>query len=227
MTLYLDAARGAARWVATVDVGDPFLYAGRAGIVIFQLDLFEATGDTTYRDAADQGGRSLVDALVRSGRESPCGLYDGVAGLGFAFGELAVRVNPDYRDALSHATGILESRAMHAGRGVLWNDNTDVFGGASGIGLLLLYAARALGEPRLLELAIDAGAGLVDGGHFRRSAMPNFSHGAAGVAYFLATLFRETRDLRFKTAALAGADRLLAIADTRDDRCVIRHHEPG
>jgi lantibiotic modifying enzyme len=115
---------------------------------------------------------------------------------------------------------------------VLWNNSADVFGadvfgGAAGIGLVLLRAARALGDPALLDLAADAGVGLIDGGHFRVARLPNFSHGAAGVSYFLATLFRDTRDVRFKAAALAGAESLLAVADTRDAGCLVHHHVPG
>ena len=87
--------------------------------------------------------------------------------------------------------------------------------------------AATLGDPALLDLAVDAGVGLIDGGHFRSARMPNFSRGVAGVAYFLATLFRETRDPRFKAAALFGAERLLAMADTSGGGCAIHHHEPG
>ena len=227
MTVYLEAACDAARWVSAADVDGPYLYSGASGIVIFHLELYEATGDPAFRDAADAGGRRLLDALETIDAQSPCGLYDGAAGLAFAFGELAERVDPEYRSALARVTGRLQSRARRVGRGVLWNDSADVFGGTSGIGLLLLYAARGLGDPALADLAIDAGVGLVDGGHFRPAGMVNFSHGAAGVSYFLATLFRETRDVRFKSAAVAGAERLLAMADTTDGGCVIRHHEPG
>jgi len=215
--MYLDAARDAARWIATRPVADATLYYGRAGIVLFQLELHDATGDSSYRDAADAGRSALVDALD----DQACGLYDGIAGIGFALGALGDQ------EGLARAAAQLRKRARRIGRGVLWSDSVDVFGGVAGIGLALVHAARTLGDPALLDLAIRAGVGLIDGGHFRPGRMPNFSHGASGVSYFLATLFRETRDLRFKTAALAGAEHLLAIADTSNRGFRIYHHTPG
>ena len=56
--------------------------------------------------------------------------------------------------------------------------------------------------------------------------LPNFSHGTAGVAYFLATLYQATKDRAFLDAALAGASYLKAIAKTDGDVCLIFHHEP-
>jgi lantibiotic modifying enzyme len=56
--------------------------------------------------------------------------------------------------------------------------------------------------------------------------MPNFSHGTAGVAYFLASLYAETRQKEFLDAALSGAKYLLAVANTEGDGCLVFHHEP-
>jgi lantibiotic modifying enzyme len=214
---FLEPAKEAARWIAAQPVSDVSLYSGRAGIVVFLVELADATGDTAHRSAAE----AVADSLLDDADGQPSGLYDGVAGLAFA---LEV-VNDGER--LSRAAAMLRSRAQRAGRGVLWSDSADIFGGAAGIGLVLLRAARALPDADLLDLAAAAGIGLIDGNHHRAAGMPNFSHGAAGVSYFLATLFRETRDIRFKAAALLGAESLLAIADTRDGGCLIHHQAPG
>jgi len=56
--------------------------------------------------------------------------------------------------------------------------------------------------------------------------MPNFSHGTAGIAYFLATLYRTTNDQRFLDGALSGARYLLAIAKTEGDICLVQHDQP-
>jgi lantibiotic modifying enzyme len=56
--------------------------------------------------------------------------------------------------------------------------------------------------------------------------MPNFSHGTAGVAYYLATLHRETGRQEFLDTALAGARYLQSIATTEGDTCLIFHDEP-
>ena len=56
--------------------------------------------------------------------------------------------------------------------------------------------------------------------------MPNFSHGTAGVAYFLATLYEQTKCRPFLNAAKSGAKYLQAVAKTDDDTCLIFHDEP-
>ena len=56
---------------------------------------------------------------------------------------------------------------------------------------------------------------------------PNFSHGTAGVAYFLATLYQRTRDQAFLDGALAGATYLDAVATKRDGTRAIFHVSGG
>src|SRR5207253_5943577 len=51
-------------------------------------------------------------------------------------------------------------------------------------------------------------------------------HGTAGNAYFLASLYLETKDRAFLEAALAGASYLKAVAKTQGDVCLVFHHEP-
>jgi lantibiotic modifying enzyme len=56
--------------------------------------------------------------------------------------------------------------------------------------------------------------------------MPNFSHGTAGIAYFLATLSAETGEQAFLDHAIAGAKYLQSVAKTDGDMCLIFHNEP-
>ena len=56
--------------------------------------------------------------------------------------------------------------------------------------------------------------------------MPNFSHGTAGVAYFLATLHQRTGERAFLDAALGGARHLRSIA-VRDGAGFKVHHHDG
>jgi lantibiotic modifying enzyme len=56
--------------------------------------------------------------------------------------------------------------------------------------------------------------------------MPNFSHGTAGIAYFLASVFEATKDRRYLEGALAGARYLQAIAKTEGNICLIPHNQP-
>src|SRR6185503_5672864 len=113
-----------------------------------------------------------------------------------------------------------------------------IISGSAGIGLFLLYAADALDLPDARTLATRAGRRLLERGRDEAGGrkwpmdgtaaqlLPNFSHGTAGVAYFLATLYQATKDRAFLDAALAGASYLKAIAKTEVDVCLIFHHEP-
>jgi len=95
-----------------------------------------------------------------------------------------------------------------------------------------------LKEPAFRELAtqdayrlIELGLTEKNGTKWRMSPsfarlMPNFSHGTAGIAYFFATLYTETRRPEFLEAALAGAKYLRAVAKTDNDVCLIFHNEP-
>lgn len=53
--------------------------------------------------------------------------------------------------------------------------------------------------------------------------MPNFCHGTAGVAYFLATLYQATGRKEFLRAALGGAKYLISIANVTDRYFLIYH----
>jgi lantibiotic modifying enzyme len=132
---------------------------------------------------------------------------------------------------------MLIERANRAGEGAEWNDVTDVVGGSAGIGLTLLETGRRLGTAHAVETAQQAGDRLLELGWpaeggltwmmsptFPRN-MPNFSHGTAGVAYFLARLHEATGDRRFLDGAIAGARYLRAIAVSHGKGCVIRHHD--
>src|SRR6185437_2003843 len=108
--------------------------------------------------------------------------------------------------------------------------------GSSGTGLFLLWAADHLHAPGARQLAARAGDHLIAIAQPKPGAglmwmmaptfpreMPNFSHGTAGVSYFLATLYQATGQKKFLNAALAGADYLLSIADINGRYCMIYH----
>ena len=227
------------RWPANpAEPGSPeaSLYAGSSGVVLFLLALHDETGNERYLDDARSGADALVADL--DSIEDP-GLYSGLAGVGFTLLEVhRATGEPRYREAAASCVRRLRALAREAGDGLEWNATTDVNAGGAGIGLFLLQAARVLDDPGALEVAGDAGERLIelarveprglswamDPSFPRR--MPNFSHGTAGVAYFLARLHEETGDERFLAAARAGARYLLDVADTHQDVCRIFHHEP-
>src|SRR5262249_3652756 len=132
----------------------------------------------------------------------------------------------------------VEHEGNSIGKGAEWNETTDVISGGAGIGLFLLYAARELNQPAYRAVAVKAGERLLELGRKERVGvkwamspafsrlMPNFSHGTAGIAYFLATLYQETGRREFLEAAFAGAQYLQSVAKTEGDACLIFHNEP-
>lgn len=84
--------------------------------------------------------------------------------------------------------------------------------------------AFRVGE-RLTEQAEDTG----NGSKWAMNASaplryPNFSHGTAGVCYFLTRLFEETAEPRFLGAAVEGGQYLASLAGSSG---LVFHHEPG
>ena len=250
---YLETALSAARWIqATADYSnhgkvwraDPrdaqsineTLYSGTPGIVLFFIEAYKATGDQALLREARDGADHLLAVFVQ---EKESGLYEGIAGIGFALTETfkATR-NEKYRRGASQCAALLAVRATKVGKGIEWNDATDVISGGAGIGLFLLYAARELNEPSFRDLAIQDARRLIELGRPEKSGlkwamtptferlMPNFSHGTAGIAYFLATLYQETKTREFLDAALEGARYLQAVAKTDGGVCLIFHNEP-
>jgi lantibiotic modifying enzyme len=252
-TSYRDAALEAARWIrgsaaqsapGTVWPSDPrdsksvseSLYSGTPGVILFFLEAHRSTGDQSFLNDARAGADHLLAVLPN---EKESGLYEGVAGIGFALTETYKATGDSkYRQGAVRCAHLLGERPKKAGKGIEWSETTDIIAGGAGIGLFLLYAARELKEPELRELAIQDAYRLIElgipepkGMKWRMSPsfarlMPNFSHGTAGIAYFLATLYQETRKREFLDAALAGATYLKAVARTENDVCLIFHNEP-
>ncbi len=250
---YLEAALGAARWIdATAiktnsgvvwpaDPQDPksvnnSLYGGTPGPILFFLETYRYTGDAKYLNAATSGAKAL---LVDIPEQKTTGLYEGLAGTGFTLAQVYFATHDKkYRDGALRCVQLLKERAKTTGTGVQWSDTVDIIAGNAGTGLFLLWADKQLRAPGARELAIQAGERLIEvaqhpADHQLKWMMdpgyphelPNFSHGTAGVAYFLATLYQQTGQKRFLDAALQGANYLLAIADTEQKICRIYHHE--
>lgn len=248
---YRQAAMGAARWmemndlptkqgiVWAADPADPrsvntTLYAGTPGPILFFLEAYRYTGDRTFL----QQGRRGADALLASlSKKDEAGLYEGLAGSGFTLGE-AYLITRDarYRSGALECVRWLEEKAQKTSDGVKWNDVTDIIAGSSGTGLFLLWAADHLHADGAKEMAARAGDHLMAVGQREPGGglkwmmdptypreMPNFSHGTAGVAYFLAALYRAVGRKRYLDAALAGANYLLSISDLSDRYCMVYH----
>lgn len=250
---YRAAAEDAARWVRGTaiktaagttwpsDPADPKsvnngLYAGVPGIVLFLLELHSATGNQEYLNEARAGADELLAALAN---EKQPGLYTGVAGIAFTLGEVHRATKDDkYREGMRTAVRLLGERATQEGAGIHWGPVTDIIAGTAGAGLFLLHAGKALNDPEATRLAARAADRLIELGIAEHGGMkwqmapnaprlmPNFSHGTAGIAYFLARVYEETKDRKYLDASFAGARYLQAIAKTEGDICLIQHNQP-
>jgi lantibiotic modifying enzyme len=250
---YLEAALKAAKWLEKsairtphglawpADPRDPItinnsLYAGTPGPVLFFLELHSTTGNQSFLRLARAGADDLLAKLPE---EKGLGLYEGIAGIGFTLEE-TFKATKDrrYREGFLGCLRRIREGAVKAGRGVEWGKVTDIISGTAGIGLLLLYANEELQDKVWLDLAEQAGKRLIDLGRPENNGlkwamdpefprlMPNFSHGTAGIAYFLAALHDAARKKEYIEAALDGGRYLMSIAKTEGDVCLIFHHEP-
>jgi lantibiotic modifying enzyme len=223
VTTYLEAARAGADWLLGLEPenGGPWpaapesdLYEGMSGVALALLDAHRTTGDERYLVAANRAADAVAEAVPET---TGPGLYTGLAGMAFVLGEFDHPVAEDAR-----------RRLASAGRGE--RDGTDIMFGAAGTGLVLLdhdVEAATTHAEWLLDVSVEAETGRwwpYEAG--AEENMPNFSHGTAGVAYFLASIALRTGDQRSLDAALAGTAYLLSIARHDDDTLAVPH-EPG
>ncbi len=250
---YLDAALEAARWLRTsafqTEVGTTWpavpgneesinntLYSGTPGVVLFFLEAYYSTGEKSFLTGARAGADYLLATLEK---EKTAGLYVGVSGIGFALQEVFKATQDEkYDEGVRRCLQYLKENSQRKRKGIEWSRTTDIISGTAGTGLFLLYAARELNDPSLLDLALKAGYRLMELGQAEGDGtkwamdpdyprlMPNFSHGTAGISYFLASIYAKTKKKEFLDAALSGARYLQSIARTDDDICLIFHHEP-
>jgi lantibiotic modifying enzyme len=166
------------------------------------------------------------------------GLYDGVAGIAFSLAQLSE--NPDASAVCSKAIrDLIAGAKKQANGGVRWNDDNDIISGSAGIVLTLLSLGQELRRSELINLAVQAGTDLlarsITTAHGRywlhktvaEKQYPNFSHGTAGIAYFLLKLHEQTGEKRFLDAAIDGANYLNSIASSNSPtRCLLPHELP-
>lgn len=222
-----------------LDTGFDF-YHGCAGILPFLLELSRATGDKAYLEEARYGAEALAASIPAKIGLEEAGLYTGVAGSAWVLARTAAATGSEaQRNGAKRCRDLLHSAARKNGAGVDWGNMSDIMYGGPGVGLFLLELARREHDDESKELAVKAGLRLLElgipeagGKKWRMDAtaetlMPNFSHGTAGVAYFLSELYRATQRQEFLDGALAGAHYLVAVAEkgAAGDSCLVFHDE--
>lgn len=220
------------------------MYNGMPGVILFYLELWAVTGDREMLAMAAGGANYLISTFPTDAAklgDDGAGLYSGAAGHAYILERThAATGEARHREGALRAMALLHAAASPKGAGVQWNEAYDIVAGNAGIGLTMIWAQRALADGAALGDAIKAGRRLVEVGIPDRGGLkwelapsvprryPNFSHGTAGVSYFLATLYLETRERAFLDAAIRGAIYLDAISiDTGASGRKIFHHEPG
>lgn len=220
------------------------LYNGMPGVVLFLLEYADATGDAAALREAAQAADTIVALLnepISSIEKLGTGLYVGVAGLAYVLFETYRSTNDaKYRAAAVRALEHVKRLAKPADDGIEWSPTVDIISGNAGTGLTLLALYDQLKDPMLLDLALRAARrtstlGIAEQGGLKWAMnptfarrMPNFSHGTAGVCYFLATVAERTHDERLLAVAAQGATYLRNISThTQNNGWKVFHSEPG
>jgi len=241
--------------LATTVSAPQTIYSGNAGIVLFFLELADATGDQSWlapaQSAADQIAatwREVLDFRFLIDLEHVnLDFNHGLSGTAFTLATIWQRTGKEqYRIAALDIVQHIASVAKPAGKGIEWTGAASAALGDGAIALFLLWAARTFNDTGLRELATAAGERILevaeqlpDGtlkwtgfpfttlGMPHDAYMPNFEFGTAGVAFVLARLHEETGDPRFLDAAHAGARHITSIATVRNDAALLHLQEPN
>lgn len=240
-TAQIDQANGIAWRVmpdSSTTTPDLSLYSGTPGIVLFYLELYKASKDNRYLNKAKAGADFLLASLPDTAVSADnVGLYTGLAGIGYTLAETHRRTDEEkYRTGLIKTIDLLERSAEKTTLGVHWGNTTDIVYGAAGIGLFLHDVADEYNLPKADSLSWQIGVQLLeqmtreeDGLRWKMRPemdiyMDNFSHGTAGVAYYLLNLHVRTEDLRFLEAAVSAGNWLLSHSNEQGQ---LSHHLPG
>jgi len=230
-------------------------YHGSGGVALFYLELHAATSEQKYLDLAVSAGNEIVanTADADGGRISIySGLPGDVFVLNELF---KATKDDRFRGAALHVIHHIKKQAKPIGNGVGWieknpfaaynaaNTNIgemyDLTIGSAGVGVMFLYAYRDKLDPdgvdwsiriadRLLEVAEKTDDGLrwpMMGNLPAPYIMPNFSHGPAGIAYFFADLYKETKQQKYLDAAISAAEYVKSRAVPKGDGILVTHHE--
>ncbi len=217
------------------------IYSGTSGVALFYLELYNSTADKKYLTEAESGAQFLINTLAdKVYHKDSVGLYTGLAGIGFTFDKVfSVTNKKEYRENALKCVALLEKSAEQKGNGVEYGGTTDIIYGAAGIGEFLFYADEKMGAKnamplarkiadRLLESSVPDSSGGVKWPMnpdeiAKPRFMPNFSHGTAGVCYFLASMYEKTKEKKYLDAVMAGM-KTLERCTSKDG--LIFHHEP-
>lgn len=236
------------------DTTDFGLYHGSSGIILLLLELHRATGSSAALAQAVAAGEEVGTYLGQVERLS-VGVSRGWPGYAFIMNELArASGREEFRALAVKCLDRLRAQASELGTGIGWiepmpfSEITGLTGdreiydqavGAAGAGLALLYCHRHGVHPQALEWAVATAERLLevaeitpDGLRWKMMAdqpfpftAPNFSHGGAGVGYFMTEAYKSTGETRYLDAAREAARYVMSRAATVGDGRLVCHTE--
>lgn len=230
-------AVGGARWETRSYSGQTqystAVFGGTAGVVFLFADLFRVTGDPKAREVAEAAAMWVETQSKPDLRnaDADAGLYFGMSGHGQVCLHLYEATGRErwLRDAQARARAV--ARAS-------WPD-AHVLSGSAGSVIFLLRLYQAVADQSVLDATVRAGDHITRtatrdakgtcwdwhrDGQVRFSA--GFVHGASGIAYALAELWRFTGDDAIKNLVYDAWNWIEAVA-LEDDRGICWSRWPG
>lgn len=227
------------------------LYGGSAGIGIYFLRLYDATGEEKYLKEAEAAashilatypGKAFYSGSSGRIRGWALGVYNGLVGEAYFVEQLYEKLpKQEYLDFVKRVADDLLEVAESDENGIHWSDSSDVPADGGIIAFLILAYRRfgderylrtaALGGDYLAEKAVDAPTGgkyfhLFDEtkiGFPKGTLFPSFTHGTAGAGWVLAGLYKETKDEKYLQLAKDAAAFITSIAVGDEDGALIPH----
>ena len=201
-------------WTVVHRTFGPELYNGTSGIALFLTRLFAETQERPYRVTAQGAMRHAMSRLDDIPSPMEIGFYSGLTGIAYTLLDLSETFdNPDYN---ARAFRILEDLA----RSEPIPEALDVVGGSAGAIPALLNIHRRYPKDMLLDLAVRHGEYLLNNARRtnigwswttlstpyqeKQRDLTGFAHGAAGIAWALLELYRQTGEERFRSGAEQG-----------------------
>ena len=214
------------------------LYSGTAGVALLLAEAGRRWNNREILEDARQAGKETASWFDQLAENRFLGLYTGLAGCFWTLSELQSHgiVEPSWQGNDAPDLAYLYAADLADKHEPL--KTNDVIAGLAGIGLAFLQKPLAKDPKVHLGAACGIGDHLIaraqkDGGGLRWAMgeayarnMPNFSHGTAGVAFFLAKLYVATKKKTYLEHAIGGAEYLKSIASTDNDGCLIYHADP-
>lgn len=237
------------------DVTNRTFYHGSGGITLFYIELHQSTGQPRFLDLALKAGNEIVASIPDDGPDTISMYSGITADVFVLNELYKYTEEERYLSAAKRSLEKIKSSSKEIGAGIGWieqnpfaaynpaNTNVgemyDLTIGAAGVGELFLYAHRSGLDSesitwatkiadRLLEVAEETEDGLrwpMMDNLPAQYIMPNFSHGPAGIAYFLADLYSETNKQKYLDAALSATKYVQSRAVKKGDGILVTHHE--